>query len=93
MTDEFLVTVIVLLQGYVNRQALYACNTCTPTEMAGVCLACCLTCHDGHELYELYTKRYTLRHSHTPINIKPKGWGVSQEVGILTFSIKKKFPP
>ena len=47
------------LQGYVKRQALYACGTCSPVdaEPAGVCLACTLTCHDGHVLYELYTKR------------------------------------
>lgn len=49
-----------LLQGYVKRQALYACNTCTPQggEAAGVCLACSYTCHEGHDLFELYTKRY-----------------------------------
>ncbi|XP_037541608.1 putative E3 ubiquitin-protein ligase UBR7 [Nematolebias whitei] len=46
-------------QGYVKRQALYACNTCTPQggEAAGVCLACSYKCHEGHDLYELYTKR------------------------------------
>ncbi|KAF3703299.1 putative E3 ubiquitin-protein ligase UBR7 [Channa argus] len=46
-------------QGYVKRQALYACNTCTPKggQPAGVCLACSYTCHEGHELFELYTKR------------------------------------
>ncbi|PWA23269.1 hypothetical protein CCH79_00020575 [Gambusia affinis] len=46
-------------QGYVKRQALYACNTCTPQggEAAGVCLACSYTCHEGHDLFELYTKR------------------------------------
>ncbi|XP_072217935.1 putative E3 ubiquitin-protein ligase UBR7 [Leuresthes tenuis] len=46
-------------QGYVKRQALYACNTCTPRggEEAGVCLACSYKCHEGHELFELYTKR------------------------------------
>lgn len=45
--------------GYVKRQALYACGTCSPSdaEPAGVCLACTLTCHEGHTLYELYTKR------------------------------------
>uniref|UniRef100_A0A3P9HNS6 Putative E3 ubiquitin-protein ligase UBR7 n=2 Tax=Oryzias latipes TaxID=8090 RepID=A0A3P9HNS6_ORYLA len=45
--------------GYVKRQALYACNTCTPKggEAAGVCLACSYKCHEGHELFELYTKR------------------------------------
>lgn len=44
--------------GYVKRQALYACATCTPTEPAGICLACSYNCHDGHNLYELYTKRF-----------------------------------
>ena len=42
-----------------QRQALYACATCITDdrEPAGVCLACSLTCHDGHQLTELYTKR------------------------------------
>uniref|UniRef100_A0A8C5MJG4 Putative E3 ubiquitin-protein ligase UBR7 n=1 Tax=Leptobrachium leishanense TaxID=445787 RepID=A0A8C5MJG4_9ANUR len=46
-------------QGYVKRQALYACNTCTPDkeEPAGICLACTYKCHEGHDLFELYTKR------------------------------------
>ncbi|XP_026164075.1 putative E3 ubiquitin-protein ligase UBR7 isoform X1 [Mastacembelus armatus] len=46
-------------QGYVKRQALYACSTCTPKdgEAAGVCLACSYKCHEGHDLFELYTKR------------------------------------
>ncbi|KAL3873436.1 hypothetical protein ACJMK2_036555 [Sinanodonta woodiana] len=45
--------------GYVRRQALYACKTCCTSEkdLAGVCLACSLECHEGHELYELFTKR------------------------------------
>lgn len=49
----------VLAQGYVKRQALYACNTCTPKggQAAGVCLACSYKCHEGHHLFELYTKR------------------------------------
>uniref|UniRef100_A0A3B4FCI0 Putative E3 ubiquitin-protein ligase UBR7 n=1 Tax=Pundamilia nyererei TaxID=303518 RepID=A0A3B4FCI0_9CICH len=48
-----------LSQGYVKRQALYACNTCTPkgSEAAGICLACSYKCHEGHDLFELYTKR------------------------------------
>ncbi|XP_005986670.1 putative E3 ubiquitin-protein ligase UBR7 [Latimeria chalumnae] len=46
-------------EGYIKRQALYACNTCTPKggEPAGICLACSYKCHEGHELFELYTKR------------------------------------
>nr|CAG4638518.1 EOG090X07TK [Cyclestheria hislopi] len=48
--------------GYVKRQALYACITCSPNLtdnncLAGICLACSYHCHDGHELIELYTKR------------------------------------
>nr|CAG4640943.1 EOG090X07TK [Eulimnadia texana] len=46
-------------KGYVKRQALYSCLTCIPdgSQQAGICLACCYHCHDGHELIELYTKR------------------------------------
>lgn len=46
-------------KGYVKRQALYSCYTCCKSNdpPAGVCLACCLECHNGHDLYELYTKR------------------------------------
>ncbi|TNM95441.1 hypothetical protein fugu_016524 [Takifugu bimaculatus] len=45
--------------GYVKRQAVFACSTCTPSsaEPAGICLACANTCHDGHDIFELYTKR------------------------------------
>ena len=48
--------------GYVARQALYACLTCTLPRSpdfrpAGICLACSYNCHEGHELVELYTKR------------------------------------
>lgn len=45
--------------GYVGRQALYACSTCEMKEEApaGICLACSYACHEGHDLYELYTKR------------------------------------
>ncbi len=51
-----------VVQGYVYRQALYACDTCTPEGLppAGVCLACSLHCHEGHTLHELYTKRYVV---------------------------------
>ncbi|KPJ06829.1 Putative E3 ubiquitin-protein ligase UBR7 [Papilio machaon] len=50
-------------KGYIKRQAIYACMTCcsdakiNPLKRAGVCLACSLTCHENHELVELYTKR------------------------------------
>ncbi|KAL8594392.1 hypothetical protein ACOMHN_032979 [Nucella lapillus] len=44
-------------KGYVKRQALYACSTCATSEPAALCLACSYHCHEGHDLYELYTKR------------------------------------
>lgn len=48
-------------EGYLSRQALYACLTCCPAEgaggRAGVCLGCSLHCHASHTLVELYTKR------------------------------------
>lgn len=50
----------IFLQGYMKRQALYACVTCCPADsgrLAGVCLACSYHCHEDHDLVELYTKR------------------------------------
>lgn len=46
-------------EGYVKRQAVFACHTCVQEGMepAGVCLACVNSCHDGHRISELYTKR------------------------------------
>uniref|UniRef100_A0A7N0UMG2 UBR-type domain-containing protein n=1 Tax=Kalanchoe fedtschenkoi TaxID=63787 RepID=A0A7N0UMG2_KALFE len=43
--------------GYMKRQAIFSCLTCTPEGNAGVCTACSLACHDGHEIVELWTKR------------------------------------
>ncbi|XP_022875555.1 putative E3 ubiquitin-protein ligase UBR7 [Olea europaea var. sylvestris] len=44
-------------KGYMKRQAIFSCLTCTPEGNAGVCTACSLSCHDGHEIVELWTKR------------------------------------
>lgn len=44
-------------KGYMKRQAIFSCLTCTPNGNAGVCTACSLSCHDGHEIVELWTKR------------------------------------
>ena len=43
-----------------ERQAVFSCVTCDPMHenVAGVCYACSLKCHQEHELIELYTKRY-----------------------------------
>jgi len=47
--------------GYLPRQPVYACNTCSEPggggRPAGICLACSYHCHEGHSLVELYTKR------------------------------------
>lgn len=51
------------MQGYIKRQALFACLSCTPEartdakKRAGICLACSYSCHIGHEMVELHTKR------------------------------------
>ncbi|KAL3652775.1 hypothetical protein CASFOL_002456 [Castilleja foliolosa] len=44
-------------KGYMKRQAVFSCLTCTPDGNAGVCTACALSCHEGHEIVELWTKR------------------------------------
>ncbi|KAK7308932.1 hypothetical protein RJT34_05278 [Clitoria ternatea] len=44
-------------KGYMKRQAIFSCLTCTPDGDAGVCTACSLSCHDGHQIVELWTKR------------------------------------
>ena len=38
-------------KGYMKRQAIFSCVTCTPDGNAGICTACCLSCHDGHEVF------------------------------------------
>lgn len=44
-------------KGYMKRQAIFSCLTCTPDGNAGICTACSLSCHEGHEIVELWTKR------------------------------------
>ncbi|XP_010913568.1 uncharacterized protein [Elaeis guineensis] len=44
-------------KGYMKRQAIFSCLTCVPNGNAGICTACSLSCHDGHEVVELWTKR------------------------------------
>jgi hypothetical protein len=36
--------------GYLTRQAVFSCLTCVLAGNAGVCTACSLSCHDGHEV-------------------------------------------
>ncbi|CAL8107640.1 unnamed protein product [Calicophoron daubneyi] len=46
-------------KGYMRRQAVYTCRTCLDVSKvkAGFCYRCSLSCHEGHDLIELYTKR------------------------------------
>ena len=44
-------------KGYMKRQALFSCLTCTPEGNAGVCTTCSFICHEGHQIVELWTKR------------------------------------
>jgi len=45
--------------GYLPRQPVYACRTCSGGgSPSGICLACSYHCHEGHDLVELYTKRH-----------------------------------
>ncbi|KAJ7531680.1 hypothetical protein O6H91_14G054400 [Diphasiastrum complanatum] len=44
-------------RGYLPRQAVFSCLTCTPAGNGGFCTACSLACHDGHTVMELWTKR------------------------------------
>lgn len=37
-------------KGYLKRQAIFSCLTCTPEGNAGFCTACSLSCHEGHEV-------------------------------------------
>jgi hypothetical protein len=49
---------IISFQGYVRRQALFTCKTCSnDDQLAGFCAACAYHCHANHEVNELYTKR------------------------------------
>jgi len=47
-------------QGYLPRQALYACLTCKENSKHPLlCYACSIHCHDEHTVIELFTKRST----------------------------------
>eukprot|EP00108_Taenia_solium_P006431 TsM_000634800 transcript=TsM_000634800 gene=TsM_000634800 len=47
-------------KGYLKRQAVFACKTCSELtgKRAGVCYECSIHCHATHEIVELYTKRH-----------------------------------
>ncbi|KAF9578950.1 hypothetical protein BGW38_005003, partial [Lunasporangiospora selenospora] len=73
--------------GYI-RQPVYACLTCNPnpTEEAGFCYSCSISCHGEHNLVELFTKRHfrcdcgTEKFKDTPCTLDPKPKGSVNEL-------------
>ncbi|KAG0343485.1 hypothetical protein BG004_005279 [Podila humilis] len=70
--------------GYI-RQPVYSCLTCNPTEEAGFCYSCSISCHGDHNLVELFTKRHfrcdcgTDKFKTTPCKLDPKKTTTSRE--------------
>ncbi|KAG0325131.1 putative E3 ubiquitin-protein ligase ubr7 [Dissophora globulifera] len=68
--------------GYL-RQKVYACLTCNPnpSQEAGICYSCSISCHGEHNLVELFTKRHfrcdcgTDKFKDTPCKLDPKTAG------------------
>ncbi|KAF9948438.1 hypothetical protein BGZ72_009657 [Mortierella alpina] len=73
--------------GYI-RQPVYSCLTCNPnpSEEAGFCYSCSISCHGDHNLVELFTKRSfrcdcgTAKFKHTPCKLDAKPAGATNEL-------------
>ncbi|KAF9357641.1 hypothetical protein BGX26_003373 [Mortierella sp. AD094] len=73
--------------GYI-RQPVYACLTCNPnpSEEAGFCYSCSISCHGEHNLVELFTKRSfrcdcgTEKFKSTKCKLDPKLAGSNNEL-------------
>ncbi|KAG0011554.1 hypothetical protein BGZ80_000601, partial [Entomortierella chlamydospora] len=73
--------------GYI-RQPVYACLTCNPnpSEEAGFCYSCSISCHGEHNLVELFTKRSfrcdcgTEKFKNTKCKLDPKPAGSINEL-------------
>ncbi|KAF9953559.1 hypothetical protein BGZ70_000198 [Mortierella alpina] len=73
--------------GYI-RQPVYSCLTCNPnpSEEAGFCYSCSISCHGDHNLVELFTKRSfrcdcgTVKFKHTPCKLDVKPAGATNEL-------------
>ena len=50
-------------KGYMKRQAIFSCLTCTMDGNAGVCTACSLSCHDGHEVFLISSLFFSFTYS------------------------------
>ncbi|GJJ70733.1 E3 ubiquitin-protein ligase UBR7 [Entomortierella parvispora] len=72
--------------GYI-RQPVYSCLTCNPnpSEEAGFCYSCSISCHGDHNLVELFTKRSfrcdcgTAKFKDLPCKLDPKPAGIINE--------------
>ncbi|KAF8978821.1 hypothetical protein BGZ46_006113 [Entomortierella lignicola] len=68
-----------MFMGYI-RQPVYSCLTCNPnpSEEAGFCYSCSISCHGEHNLVELFTKRSfrcdcgTIKFKSTKCKLDPK---------------------
>ncbi|KAG9321364.1 hypothetical protein KVV02_002096 [Mortierella alpina] len=73
--------------GYI-RQPVYSCLTCNPnpSEEAGFCYSCSISCHGDHNLVELFTKRSfrcdcgTAKFKDTPCKLDAKPAGATNEL-------------
>ncbi|KAF9111194.1 hypothetical protein BGX27_005281 [Mortierella sp. AM989] len=73
--------------GYI-RQPVYSCLTCNPnpSEEAGFCYSCSISCHGDHTLIELFTKRSfrcdcgTEKFKTTKCKLDPKPAGSNNEL-------------
>ncbi|KAK3825276.1 MAG: putative zinc finger in N-recognin-domain-containing protein [Benniella sp.] len=73
--------------GYI-RQPVYSCLTCNPnpSEEAGFCYSCSISCHGEHNLVELFTKRHfrcdcgTEKFKATKCKLDPKPAGSINEL-------------
>lgn len=80
-------------KGYMKRQAIFSCLTCTPEGNAGVCTACSLSCHEGHEvmLGQLSFLFYTYDHYSPGCSFF--NFSVSSEICVLLGLDAPQSPP
>ncbi|KAG0003468.1 hypothetical protein BGZ65_001680 [Modicella reniformis] len=84
--------------GYI-RQPVYACLTCNPnpSEEAGFCYSCSISCHGEHNLIELFTKRHfrcdcgTEKFKETKCKLDPKPAGAVNELNQYNHNYLGKF--
>ncbi|KAG0367599.1 putative zinc finger in N-recognin-domain-containing protein [Gamsiella multidivaricata] len=84
--------------GYI-RQPVYSCLTCNPnpSEEAGFCYSCSISCHGEHNLVELFTKRHfrcdcgTKKFRETKCKLDPKPEGSVNELNVYNHNYLGRF--